>query len=87
MATKTEFEQAAADVAKLTKRPENEELLTLYALFKQATDGDVTGSRPGMLDIKGRKKFDAWAGKKGLSAEAARTQYVVLVNQLRAKYA
>ncbi|HWU67873.1 MAG TPA: acyl-CoA-binding protein, partial [Stenotrophobium sp.] len=54
------FEKALKDVKTLTKRPSNDDLLTLYALFKQATDGDVSGSRPGMLDMVGRAKYDAW---------------------------
>jgi acyl-CoA-binding protein len=54
----------------------------LYALFKQATDGDVSGSRPGMIDVKGRAKFDAWAKKKGLSSDTAMKDYIALVTKL-----
>lgn len=79
---KTQFNQAAEDVKKLSSRPDNQTLLELYALFKQATDGDVSGSRPGMLDVKGRAKFDAWAKKKGLSSEAAMKDYLALVTKL-----
>jgi acyl-CoA-binding protein len=79
---KTQFNQAAEDVKKLSSRPDNQTLLELYALFKQATDGDVSGSRPGMLDVKGRAKFDAWAKKKGLSFEAAMKDYIALVTKL-----
>jgi hypothetical protein len=79
---KTQFNQAAEDVKKLSSRPDNQTLLELYALFKQATDGDVSGSRPGMLDVKGRAKFDAWAKKKGLSSEAAMKDYIALVTKL-----
>ena len=60
-------------VKKLTSTPSPDELLELYALFKQGTKGDVTGSRPGMLDFKGRAKYDAWAGRKGVGKEAAHT--------------
>ncbi len=59
----------------------NDVLLDLYALFKQATSGDVTGDRPGMLDVKGRAKFDAWTKRKGLTKEAAITQYIALVDK------
>jgi acyl-CoA-binding protein len=79
---KTQFNQAAEDVKNLSSRPDNQTLLELYALFKQATDGDVSGSRPGMLDVKGRAKFDAWAKKKGLSSEAAMKDYIALVTKL-----
>ena len=82
MDLKTQFNQAAEDVKNLSSRPDNQTLLELYALFKQATDGDVSGSRPGMLDVKGRAKFDAWAKKKGISSEAAMKDYIALVTKL-----
>jgi acyl-CoA-binding protein len=76
------FQDAQERVKKLTKRPANSELLDLYGLFKQATDGDVKGSRPGILDPKGRAKFDAWTSRKGLAQAEARTRYVALVAEL-----
>lgn len=57
-------------------------LLELYALYKQATAGDVTGSRPGMLDVRGRAKHDAWARRHGTSRAAAIAAYVALVDRL-----
>ena len=57
----------------------NDVMLEMYALYKQATVGDATGSRPGMLDIKGRAKFDAWAAKKGTSKDAAMEAYIAVV--------
>jgi diazepam-binding inhibitor (GABA receptor modulator, acyl-CoA-binding protein) len=60
----------------------NDALLELYALYKQATAGDATGSRPGMLDLKGRAKFDAWARLHGASREDAMTRYIALVDRL-----
>ncbi|MEZ4225932.1 MAG: acyl-CoA-binding protein [Polyangiaceae bacterium] len=69
MATKEEFERAQADVKTLKKVPSNDDLLKLYGLFKQATVGDVAGKRPGMLDPKGRAKYDAWEGQRGTDAE------------------
>lgn len=80
---KKSFEKAAADAQKLTERPSNNDLLRLYALYKQATEGDVQGKRPGMMDIKGRAKFDAWAEVEGLSADDAMQQYVDLVESLK----
>jgi diazepam-binding inhibitor (GABA receptor modulator, acyl-CoA-binding protein) len=59
----------------------NDVLLDMYALFKQATVGDVSGSRPGMIDIRGRAKYDAWAKKKGTSKDAAMTAYIALVEK------
>ncbi|MGB1581359.1 MAG: acyl-CoA-binding protein, partial [Nevskiales bacterium] len=63
-----QFEQAQVDVKTLTERPSNDDLLTLYATFKQATAGDVSGKRPGMMDFVGRAKFDAWEKLKGMSS-------------------
>ena len=76
------FEDAQARVKKLASAPSTDDLLELYALYKQATTGDVSGSRPGMLDMKGRAKFDAWAKKKGISKDDAMTKYVALVDRL-----
>ena len=82
MPLKEDFEKASKDVQALKARPSNDKLLALYALYKQATEGDAKGSRPGMLDIKGRAKFDAWTGKKGTASDAAMQQYVSLVKEL-----
>ena len=76
------FDDAQKRVKTLKESPSNDELLELYALFKQATVGDVSGSRPGMMDFKGRAKFDAWTKKKGTSKDGAMTAYVALVNRL-----
>ena len=82
MSLEEQFKSAAERVKTLTSRPTNEQLLDLYALFKQATDGDCSGARPGMFDLKGRAKFDAWASKKGLGKDQARQNYVALVDKL-----
>ncbi|ULQ45481.1 acyl-CoA-binding protein [Flagellatimonas centrodinii] len=76
------FAQAQADVKTLTKRPANEDMLFLYAHFKQAAEGDVSGSRPGMLDMVGRAKYDAWAKLKGTAADTARQAYIDKVGAL-----
>lgn len=60
----------------------NDQLLELYALYKQATSGDVSGSRPGMMDLKGRAKYDAWQRRKGMSKDAAMQTYIDLVGRL-----
>ncbi len=87
MTLKDKFAAAQDRVQKLTERPSNEQLLELYALYKQATSGDVSGSRPGLFDVKGRAKFDAWATRKGLSREEAMKAYVALADQLAKKLA
>ena len=84
MALPEDFQSAQQRVKTLSQRPSNDTLLELYSLFKQATEGDVQGKRPGLLDLKGRAKFDAWAGRKGLGREAAMQQYVALVDRLLA---
>lgn len=84
MATKEDFDQAVVLSKELTTRPSNEDLLKLYSLFKQSSEGDVTGERPGGFDFKGAAKFDAWESIKGLASDDAMTQYVELVNQLHA---
>lgn len=86
MALLDDFNAAVAKSKDLTKRPSNDELLDLYALFKQATDGDVIGDRPGGFDFKAIAKFDAWAAKKGLTKEQAMTEYVALMGKLQASY-
>lgn len=84
MALPEDFAAAQERVKTLKSRPSNDTLLELYSLFKQATEGDAQGKRPGVFDVKGRAKFDAWAGRKGLGKEAAMKQYVDLVNRLAA---
>ena len=76
------FASAQTRVKTLTKPPSNDKLLELYALYKQGTTGDATGGRPGMFDMVGRAKFDAWTSKKGLTKESAKQAYVTLVDQL-----
>jgi diazepam-binding inhibitor (GABA receptor modulator, acyl-CoA-binding protein) len=79
---KDQFADAKTRVEKLKTRPSNDQLLDLYGLYKQATEGDVAGSRPGMLDLKGRAKFDAWSKRKGASKDEAMKGYVALVAAL-----
>jgi len=79
---KAQFEKAQKDVNTLTKRPSNEDFLFLYSHFKQANAGDVKGDRPGMLDMVGRAKYDAWAKLKGLKPDQAMQKYVDKVTAL-----
>jgi carboxylesterase len=81
------FEAAQLRVKQLTRTPAPEQLLALYSLYKQATVGDVTGARPGMLDFKGRAKYDAWSGRRGTAKGAAMTEYVQLVQRLAGEQA
>jgi diazepam-binding inhibitor (GABA receptor modulator, acyl-CoA-binding protein) len=79
---KSKFEKASVDVQKLSKKPDNDTLLKLYSLYKQGTTGDVEGKRPGMLDIKGRAKYDAWAKLQGTPQKKAMEDYIKLVEKL-----
>ncbi|CAF0877278.1 unnamed protein product [Adineta steineri] len=81
--SKADFDQAAADVKNLSKKPSDDELLKLYGLFKQATVGDNNTSKPGMLDLKGKAKWEAWNKNKGTSQGDAQQQYISFVRQLQ----
>lgn len=76
------FEQAQKDVHTLSRKPDAADLLDLYASFKQATEGDVKGDRPGMLNVTGRLKYDAWAKLKGMAKADAEAAYVQKVQAL-----
>ena len=82
MTTQEEFEAAGQRAQQLPTKPSNLNLLKLYALYKQATEGDATGERPGGFDFKASAKFDALSSLSGTSKDAARQQYVALVAEL-----
>jgi len=79
---KAKFEAAAVAAKKTKKRPDNATLLKLYAYFKQATEGDVQGDRPGGFDFVGGAKYDAWAKLKGTSRDDAMQNYIKQVDKL-----
>jgi acyl-CoA-binding protein len=81
------FEEAVARSKSLTKRPSNDELLQLYALYKQSTDGDVQGEKPGGFDFKAILKYQAWGALKGKPREEAMKEYITLVDNLQEQYA
>jgi acyl-CoA-binding protein len=76
------FEKAQADIKTLNSRPGNDDMLFLYAHYKQGSVGDVSGKRPGMLDMVGRAKYDAWAKLEGLGNDEAQAKYVNKVKEL-----
>ncbi|XP_025831202.1 acyl-CoA-binding protein homolog 1-like isoform X2 [Agrilus planipennis] len=82
MSLDEKFNKAAEDVKNLKTKPTNDDLLEIYALFKQATVGDNSTDKPGMLDLKGKAKWEAWNGKKGLAQASAKEQYIAKVDQL-----
>ncbi|GAB0100887.1 acyl-CoA-binding protein [Sergentomyia squamirostris] len=82
MGLKEDFDKAAEDVKKLKASPSNEDLLELYALFKQASVGDCNTAKPGMLDFKGKAKWEAWNAKQGVGTDDAMKQYIEKVTKL-----
>ncbi|KGN36613.1 acyl-CoA-binding protein [Knoellia subterranea] len=80
--TSAEFDQAVDAVGKLTDDPGNDTKLRLYALYKQATTGDVDGKRPGFTNPVGRAKYDAWAKLEGTSSDQAEADYIAEVGKL-----
>ena len=87
MELQQKFDSAVARSKEVTKRPSNEELLQMYALYKQASEGDVSGERPGGFDFKAIAKYDAWAELKGKGKEQAMQEYISLVDKLHQQYA
>lgn len=77
------FEQAAADAQRLPERPDNDTMLKLYALYKQGSQGDVSGDKPGFFDFVGVAKYEAWEKRKGLSQDEAKQKYIELVESLK----
>ena len=80
---KAKFEKAVAESKQLPEKPDNMTLLKIYALYKQASSGDVEGKRPGFTDMVGRAKWDAWNEQKGKAADAAMQEYVDLIESLK----
>jgi len=77
------FEAAQAAARNLRTRPDNDTLLELYSYFKQATEGDACGDRPGAFDFVARAKYDAWEARKGMKKDVAMRGYVKLVDHLQ----
>ena len=80
---KAKFDKAVAESKTLPEKPDNATLLQIYALYKQATAGDVDGKRPGFTDMVGRAKWDAWNELKGKDAKSAMKEYVDLIESLK----
>ena len=78
------FEQAAANSKTLNEKPDNDTLLKLYSLYKQATEGDTTGTGPAnAFDFVAKFKYEAWAKLTGMSKEEAMQQYIDLIATLK----
>jgi diazepam-binding inhibitor (GABA receptor modulating acyl-CoA-binding protein) len=77
------FKQAAEEAKQLPTRPSDDVLLKLYAFYKQATEGDAKGKRPGFPDFVGQAKYDAWVKLKGIAKDKAMQAYIDLVDKLK----
>jgi diazepam-binding inhibitor (GABA receptor modulator, acyl-CoA-binding protein) len=86
MTKEQKFKNSENTVKTLKSRPSNDELLKLYALFKQATHGDVTGSRPSLINVKARAKWDAWKLINGTEKNQAMENYTNIVDELVNRY-
>jgi diazepam-binding inhibitor (GABA receptor modulator, acyl-CoA-binding protein) len=82
-ALKAQFDKASEDAKALKSRPDNDTLLKMYALYKQGSEGDNAGKRPGLTDPIGRRKYDAWLAEKGTSQDDAKKAYVALIKSLQ----
>jgi acyl-CoA-binding protein len=79
----SQFDQAYLDITRLERRPDNDTLLRIYALYKQGAEGDVSGARPGFFDFIGTAKYEAWAKLAGMARSEAMQAYVTLVRSLQ----
>jgi diazepam-binding inhibitor (GABA receptor modulating acyl-CoA-binding protein) len=86
MTNSSQFLSAAEIVKNLKTKPDNNELLILYGLYKQATVGDNDNEEPGFLDFKGKEKHKAWLKNKGMSTYDSEVKYITKVNELITKY-
>ncbi|WP_179413284.1 acyl-CoA-binding protein [Mucilaginibacter sp. E4BP6] len=83
MELKENFDKAVVESKQISSRPDNETLLQLYSLYKQATEGDINSDPPGMFDFVAKAKYDAWTKLKGTSADDAMHQYIAVVDGLK----
>ena len=79
---KKQFDAAAEAVKTVEERPDNDTMLRLYSLYKQATEGDVKGDKPGFFDFVGTAKYEAWSKLKGTSTDEAMKKYIATVKRL-----
>ena len=77
------FSQAAASAKALPKRPDDDTLLRMYALFKQGSEGDVQGDPPGFFDFVGAAKYEAWEKLRGINQDEAKQKYIDLIASLK----
>jgi acyl-CoA-binding protein len=79
----TRFQQAQADAKQLPERPDNDTMLKLYGYYKQGSQGDVSGEKPGFFDFVGVAKYEAWEKRRGMPSDEAKQKYIDLVDSLK----
>ena len=77
-----DFLNACQRVEEFYTRLNNSTIRKIYAHYKQATEGDVSGKRPSVLKLRDRIKFDSWSSISGMSKDDAKIAYIELVNNL-----
>ena len=77
------FEESVKNSTSISERPDNATLLKIYALYKQATEGDNEGKKPSFTDMVARAKWDAWSKLEGTTADEAKQQYIDLITSLK----
>ncbi|KXX76335.1 Acyl-CoA-binding protein [Madurella mycetomatis] len=83
------FQKAVVDSKKLTSKPNNDDLLDIYALYKVGNGEDFSAaSAPGMFDLKGKAKYNAWKKvvEDGITPEQAQEKYVAKIEEMKTKY-
>jgi len=83
MELKDRFKKAAAESREFATRPNNDTLLKIYSLYKQATEGDIKAEKPVMFDFVAQAKYNAWEKLKGMGKEDAMQQYIDVVSGLK----
>jgi len=78
---KAEFEKSCEDIKSATNL-DNDTLLSLYGLYKQACEGDCNTAKPGFFDLKGSAKWTAWKENAGMDKVTAMRRYVRKVGKI-----
>uniref|UniRef100_A0A0D6QT57 ACB domain-containing protein n=1 Tax=Araucaria cunninghamii TaxID=56994 RepID=A0A0D6QT57_ARACU len=88
--TSPEFDAAVKASSQLSEKPSNDDLLAMYALFKQASQDPPIESaeKVGMFDLKGKAKRGAWQKivDEGVTPEEAEQKYIALIEKMKETY-
>uniref|UniRef100_A0A8C6MVV6 Acyl-CoA-binding domain-containing protein 6 n=1 Tax=Mus spicilegus TaxID=10103 RepID=A0A8C6MVV6_MUSSI len=76
------FEKAAAHVQGLVQVASREQLLYLYARYKQVKVGNCNTPKPNFFDFEGKQKWEAWKALGDSSPSQAMQEYIAAVKKL-----